>query len=221
MKKLVAIVVCLMVTFIAHVHADIVFSSADANTAMTVVNGGSEAVTIGIVSAGASSNNLVIIGSTTNTINGAGDIDTVAEFAAAIEACVNSDGDAPLSVKTGMSLSTDSTDGELLTGSYTLAAGIGQSVNIPLDTSAALYYSIYVPKGELALVYGDPKGTGALTLSVYENGSLVFNQVASTNDNLVIEEDFGTIGLPTSGKVIVRATRATSATTGNLGAVTK
>lgn len=167
--------------------------------------------------------------------------DTISELAAGIAACTNTSGEASLTVNAEPSLAADSTDEELLDGTYTAVSG--KWLNLLWDTSAAKHYSVYLPSRtyqtgvgayRVSRVVGEPTGTGDVTLSIYKAGTLVNRQVITspiyvpgtggatnsyTADNTVnVDWD---VGIPFGGDeaVIVRAARATTATTGILGAV--
>lgn len=216
----------------------------DAAIAMRVYNGSDETLSITIATGGASAANYVVIGTCTNTIDGSGTTDTIAELGDAIIACTNSSGDAELTTDEACSLSGDSTDGELLDGTYTAASG--EWLELLWDTSAALHYDVYLPgrtqrRGAspytLKRVQGLPGGTGNVTLSVYENGTLIASKVITSPIYLAsdVMNMTGTVtnvtvndvtvdwelDMPFSAQypVIVRAARATTATTGVLSAI--
>jgi len=215
---------------------------ADGGPAMRVYNGFDETLTISIYAAGASATNEVTCDGNVQNIDGSGtDVDTITEFAAAISACTNATGNASLVVDKDCALDTDSTDGELLDGTYTAVSGAW--LEIPWDTSEALIYSVYQPgsiiidgvnKGapgsspyRITQVNGNPAGTGAVTLNIYVEQTKVWESVLNverycTGTNSV---SLTTVNLPKDMNVrvgaeqgaFVRATRATTATTGNLG----
>jgi hypothetical protein len=222
--------------------ATIHYKGADQSPALRVYNGSTEALSIVIQTGGAGAANTVAIGTTTNTVDGSGDIDTIAEFAAAIVACTNAVGAKPLTVDADCSLGTDSTDGELLSGTYTAAAG--KWLEIPWDTSECKFYSIYLPdnkvntarfsKINIKSVFGTATGTGAGTLGIYLNGSLAWQKAlpepsALNPTNAAVTVLSNVLDLPVDVNipanvdqaVIVRLTRATTATTGMIGVVTE
>lgn len=236
MKKFTMIIALIALTGIVNA-ASIHYEAADSSKAIRIYCG-TNTVTAAIYGAGAAATNAITINGTVNTIDGSGSIDTIAELAAAIAACTNASGAAVLTVDTDCALADDSTDGELLTGTYTKDAK--GWIEIPWDTSAALHYDVYIPdanaggirntQAKLAGVYGNPAGTGAVTLNIYKDGALVWQKfyaepsgVSGTNDAIVvisnginIEEK---VNLPIGDKsILIRATRATTATTGMLGA---
>lgn len=130
-------------------------------------------------------------------------------------------------------LSSDAASGVLLAGTYTSTGGT-DNCEIPWDTSACLHYSIlgktdYQPI-VLDTVFGNPSGTGDLTLSVYVDQALAWQNVIAeqtawnvTNGALTVLSNVITlnedVNLPIGkGKTFfIRAARATTATTGNIG----
>lgn len=228
-KYLVTFMATFGLLFASHA-ASIVYEPYDSSPAIRVYCG-SYSTTISIYGSGAHATNSVSIAGTSTIINGSGDIDTVAEFAAAIAAATNSAGTAVLVVDTDCSLGTDSTDGELLTGSYTSDAT--GWLEIPWDTSACKFYSVYVPdvnaggirssQLKVGSVYGNPAGTGNVTLDVYLDGTLAWQKLlpevyAYTNNTKSVDLPV-MVDIPVGNKaVMIRATRASTATTGILGA---
>jgi hypothetical protein len=229
MKKSTMIIALIALTGIVNA-ASIHYEAADSSPALRVYNGGTETLTINIYEAGAAATNTVVIGSTSTTIDGSGTTDTVAELAAAIVACTNSAGGTVLATDTDCSLGADSTDGELLSGTYTAAAGAW--LEIPWDTSAALHYDVYIPDtaaggirtsvAKIGTVYGNPVGTGNVTLSIYKGGTLAYQQLLP--EVYAYSNNTATVALPVkidlpvgSESILVRATRATTATTGMIG----
>lgn len=223
--------------------AELIYEAADGSAAIRVYNNGSESVSITIASGGAGAANTVVIGTTTNTIDGSGAIDTVAELAAVIGACTNSAGSMVLIVDTDCAVSTDSTDGELLDGTYTAAAGAW--AELLWDTSDTLSYDLYLQDESTAAwtktrrgfatidkVYGNPLGTGDLTVSIYVGGTKVWEKlcvepdlISATNDAVIVVNnnipelpltDLG-IPVPANKPALVRMKRATTATTGHVG----
>lgn len=229
--------------------ADNYFETADSSPAFRVWNGGTGVVVVAITTNGAGADMSVTTDGLATTIDGSGNTDTIAELGAAVAACTNRDGTFTLTVDTSTSLAADSTDGELLDGVYTGAANAW--LEIPWDTSAALHYSVSRPQaplfargtvidragvavgGKVSRVYGEPTGTGNVTLSIYVAGSLKYQKtyvspqyvLGAGNTNVadaVVSLDVEP-GIPYGPQdaVIVRAARATTATTGNLGVITE
>ncbi len=237
MKKFSVIAIAMML-FVAFAQADSFHSKgADKSRAIRVYNGDTQSVSMVITTNGAGSNCRVVIGTCTNTIDGdSASYDIVSELAAAIGAATNVAGTPPLIVDTDCAVSTDSTDGELLDGTYTAAAG--KWFELLWDTSAALHYDVYLEdqnvKGStrddliLKNITCDPTGTGNATLAVYVDTTNVWQKtyvqpstVSGTNDSAFVIANTITIdenlNLPVGRKsVLVRVSRATTATTGVL-----
>jgi len=205
------------------------YEPEDSSPALRIYNGGTESVTFNLY-AGDNATNSIVIGSQTNTLDfsGAG-ADTISEIAEDIAACTNSSSGYVLRVDSDCSVSTDSTDDELL-GSQTVTIAAGQWGEIVWDTSVAKFYSVYMPSQadggasggayKITNIYGTVGGTGALTLEVYVDGTLVWNDLHSSSSGVVTTVPID-VSIPVSGAkgVMIRATRATTATTGLIGAV--
>jgi hypothetical protein len=219
----------------------------DTVPAIKVYNGYAGALSI--VVSGSGTGLVVTVDSLANAINGDGNDDTVAELAAVIQAVTNTSGQAKLVVDTSWALGTDSTDAELLNGTYTAASGAWAT--IPWDTSAAKFYQVAIPSRDpihdrngdqilagrypatafnVVRIYGQPTGTGSATVKAYVNGSEVFSKVIAesyvlgaggTNvlDSVINVDESVTIPVPAQDGVIVRASRATTAAGGNIGFV--
>lgn len=205
--------------------------SEDTAIALRARNNGSENVVVNITTNGAGADMSVVIGSVTNTVDGSGDTDTIAELAAAIAACTNSAGVAVLTVDQMCSLAADSTDGELMDTAVTITPG--RWGNIALwDTSDVKHYSVYLPDertggpdGDRVLkkIMGDPGGTGALTVEVYKDRTEVLQYAYPTNVPSGVAESLSfelnpDIPVGRTGNVLIRASRASTGTTGNVAA---
>lgn len=245
-KSILALVIMLFVAG-PLMAAQIISKAEDKSVALRVKNGYDTTLTIVVATSGAGDIK-VSDGTTTNTVDGSGDIDTITEVADAITACTNAAGTASLTVNSEPSLLADSTDGELLDGTYTAAAG--KWLELLWDTSECKFYSLYMPSRtyqtgvsafEFEQVQGLPGGTGDITVNIYQDQTLIASKfytspayvnpatllVGGTNVSTntlgivnAVSVDWQ-LGLPFSGKdaVIVRATRATTATTGVLTGV--
>lgn len=209
MKKTFAIFASLMVMASISM-AGVKYAGADASPAFAIKNSGSVTATIKVDVSGLT--NTVTIGAVSVAFTGAS-YDTIAELAVAINAFTNAAGETPLTFVPGYSLAADSIDQELLSGTYTITAGA--TTEVPWDTSACLFYSQYVPSGNLTSVTCTPTGSGAIALKIYEAGTLVYNAAVDTNTVGVVEKSWSG-GLGTTGRVLVRVTLASSATTGNI-----
>lgn len=218
------------------------FYTSDDAPAIRIYNSGSELVKIKIASGGADASNEVIIGNTTNTIDGSGAaVDTVAEFAAAVAACTNSSGDEVLEVDTDCVVATtESTDGELLDEAITVnQIWPGAWGRIAWDTSDVKHYRSYVPTAAngagrggtlVESVYGNIGGTGDVTIKGYVDRNQVFEKVITSpvyvkaldNDtntvNNVVSIDIPVgIYVGASQSFVISADRASTATTGGAG----
>lgn len=236
MKKYIVFIIAALFAFAASA-ASIHTKAADASPALRVYNGHTGTVTIVIQAAGAGGTNTVTLDGKSNVIDGSDAIDTIAEFASAIAGCTNLAGYNKLTIDADCSLAGDSTDGELLTGTYTATAG--NWLEIPWDTSAALFYSVYIADdaviGSLRApltvkkIGGNPVGTGAVTASLYVDGTLTWQKVLPepsgiggvSNDTITVISNYVDLPVdvdaPVGRKaVIVRVSRATTATTGNV-----
>jgi len=162
----------------------------------------------------------------------------------AVAMCTNLSGTASLKINAEPSLAADSTIGTLLPGTYSITPSTWG--DIYWDTSAALHYDLYLPSRTyqtgvapyvLESIRGVPGGTGKLTTSIYKDGTLVNQRIdqspvyvnastfiitagAYTNTYGVVNDvtlDW-TVDMPFSGEeaVIIRSTRATTATSGVL-----
>ena len=247
MKKLITILAGAFLCVSGLYAADgQVFYAEDAAPAIRIHNTGSEVVTIFINAGGASATNAITIGDASTTIDGSGNDDTVAEFAALIEACTNSAGQTPLEVDTGCAVATtESTDGELLDELATvniIRAGAWGSVK--WDTSDVLHFRTYIPAASggagrsgvlVKSVYGNAGGTSNLTLKAYLNGTKVYERDVTsplfvsalsdgTDTNIITAADFVVpiefpvgVYVGASDKFIMEAARDTTGTTGGIG----
>ena len=236
MKKVIGLIAALgLIAGIA--SAQVVMSkAADASVALRVKNG--DMSTLTVVVTGAGTNFAVTVGGQAQTIDGnAGTGDIISEIAALFAACTNTSAKKTLTVDANCSLAADTTKAKMLDGTYTAAAG--KWLELLWDTTAALHYDIYLPGGEygsgsykISKITGCPVGTGDVTLGIYQGGTLIGQQVytspkialtlsPATNaaDN-VVNIDWAVDMRNLGGQaVIVRAARATSATTGIINAI--
>ena len=215
----------------------ITYVSADESAAVRFQNLGYEDVVINIY-AGDNATNSVTIGSTVTTIDMSGTDDTVAEVAAAIVAATNSAGVPVLLADIKCALGADSTDDELLDSQViTIAARVGTGINavkpwgaILWDTSVHLSYDVYIPAAgqaetpqrtsvDIDHIYGNPLGTGAVTASIYIDGTKAWETICATNNagGIVMPD----VGIPAgTDSILVRVAPATTATTGMIGVKT-
>jgi hypothetical protein len=222
------------------------FEAYDSSPVFKVMNKGNENVTFQF-NTEVSTGIVVVIGGVTNTFDaGTATYDTVAELAAAIEALTNSAGLKPLTVKYWCSLGTDTISNKVLTATNTIAASKHEWTDIGVwDTSTLLAYPVAVAPGDnpkvLKSIDGNVAGTGNITLDVYScnmadntqakigtwsvvSPIYVAGSMASIS-NVYSSDDvtMGIINMPVNvpvGRgeaVLVRASRATTATTGGVG----
>jgi len=244
-KIIISAVIALFAAFGAQAQTVHYNGTDDTVPAFKVYNGYTG--TLSMVVSGSGTQILVTVDGLENTVDGSGNTDTIAEIQAAIVAVTNTSGTASLVVDSSYSLSTDSTDGELLDGTYTAVAGAWASV--PYDTSAAKFYQVAIPSrdpkfdrsgdeilaGRIPAVsfnvkraYGNPTGTGNATLKVYVDGTEKYSQVypegyvlglGGTNALNSVIEVSEELDLPVGAQdsVIVRILRASTAAGGNAG----
>ena len=222
------------------------WSSEDASPVIRVKNTGSDQVSMMMNTTGLSWT--VNIGECANTITCANG-DTAAELAAAVAACTNVSGVAPLVVDSGCSLAADVTKNSYVVNTATTNISTDRKWVVPFawNTDVALHYDAYVP-GKLATggndtrkivqrIVGDIGGTGNVTLNVYIDGVKKYQRTITSpvyvldlmNTNAV--NAVVTLGnpdadgcdinipIPRDSDCIIRATRATTGSTGGIGAV--
>jgi hypothetical protein len=218
----------------------IAWNSEDASPVIRVKNTGSENVVMFNNTTGLSYT--VTIGDVANTIAFA-DGDTVAELAASVAACTNASGETPLEVDYNCSLGADSTKlGAAMNNTTNLNTNRKWVAPFVWDTSVALQFSAYIPgkdssggvssKKIIQKIVGDIGGTGDVTLAVYFNGVktmqkvitspvYVFGESNSVNvANAVVSlNESLDLPIPRDTDCLIRATRATTATTGGIGAI--
>lgn len=207
--------------------------------AFIVANNGTSTVTIAITGAGTGA--VVTVDGNANTWADtlATEYTNAADFATALEKSTNASGQAVLTVNRYASLPTDTVAGKLTNATYSLLAGSTTNA-IYWDSPAALHYDCFGKADYQPLVidniFGNPGGTGNITLSIYVNSVLAWQTLLTpgytlandANTNIVVTAT-GLVGLPIpvnlpieSGKsFFIRAARATTLTTGNIGAVLK
>lgn len=206
-----------------------VYSDTDLSAAIRVHNTGAEKVGIVITTNGAGADCTVTIGATVTTIDGSGDTDTVAEFAAAVAACENSAGKKVLVVDTGCVVATtESTDGELVD----VAAGgnviyPGDWGSIKWDTSVVKHYDAYLPASSKGAdrggattkdIYGNSTGSGAISVKAYVDGAVVLESADGSTNAIETVDIAKELYVGANERLLVRITRATTATAGGAGA---
>lgn len=188
---------------------------------------------------------VVTDGAVATTITPSGATQTAGATLAAIAACTNAAGALNFQVELLNALTADVVSNTMLAGTanVNLLDGKWHEV-VKWDTSAILHfdccsYGDGSAQRWLNTIYGQPGGTGNLTLDVYIDGTKVWEKLillpiytqgavvggtnASTtvqdwavNENLGTSTDYGIL-VPAKSKCLIRATRATTATTGGLG----
>jgi hypothetical protein len=245
MKKVIGLIAA--ISLIAGIaSAQVVMSKAqDKSVALRVKNG--DTTTLTVVVTGSGTNFAVTVGGQAQTIDGdVAGCDIISELSALVAACTNTSAKKTLTVDANSALAADSTDGEMLDGTYTAAAG--KWLELLWDTSAHLSYDIYLPGGEygsgsykISKITGCPVGTGNVTLGIYQGGTLIGQQIytspvyvnpatllvggtnVSTNTltaDAVVNVDWAIDMRNLGGQaVIIRAARATTADAGIISAV--
>lgn len=219
----------------------IISATADTSIALRCKNGDSSTLTVVVATNG--EHIVVTVGGVTTNLTAGSSYDTIAELAAKIEALTNTSGTAETTVDKECSLDADSTDDELLDGTYTAAEG--KWLNLLWDTSEADHYDIYlrsrtyqtgVAPYTLKKIMGEPTGTGNATLTIYLDGTAITRELYTspvyvnpatmnmtgtvtnaTVNTVNVDMD---VNMPFSGEdpVIIRVTR-TAATTGVMAVV--
>lgn len=241
MKKMFIIAVLLIgvIGFSSPAIADSIhLTEADGAPAFYIYNYGfTGVVSVVITTNGAGDNMSVTCDGLVNTVDGSGDTDTIAELCAAINACTNKSGAVGIQCITDPSLDADSTDGDLIDGTYNAEYG-SQTNYVKWDTSVVKHYDLFIDNDYQPVVidqiFGSVTGTGDATFDVYVDRVKKWTTVvpvpvgvSHTNDaNLVtlssilaLPLDCG-VPVPANSTAFIRATR-TTATTGNLGAILK
>ena len=211
--------------------ANVMSVLADESVALRVYNGGTGTLSLAVTTAGPSI--VVTVDGNAQTLTNA----TISGLATSLAACTNGAGVKKLTVDSDPSLAADVTDTTMLAGTYTATAG--NWAELLWDTDTHKSYDIYLPSRTykavgaytIGTIFGEPTGTGDVTLSIYKAGTLISRKIitspyyvltiTNTVNALVatinLDEE---VDIPASGgeAIIIRATRATTATTGILSA---
>ncbi len=245
MKKVVGLIACVLMATGA--MAQVVKAvEADKSIAFRIYNGYTGTLTL-TVRGGGTQIVASVDGGCVNTITGTGDADTIAKVEAALVACTNTAGLTGLKVDSDCALADDSTDAELISFTNASIAA-GEWANVYWDTSAHLSYDLYFPDNvnqagqgayKITKISGNPVGTGNVTLSIYLDRVLIDQRVyvspvyvnpatwgmaaTDTNaftadNNVTIDYPLGPLRCTGAQPVLIRAARATTATTGMLAA---
>ena len=229
--KTMVIAVVLAVVGLQAQAANVMSVLADKSVALRVYNGGTGTLTLAVTTAGPSI--VVTVDGQAQTLTDT----TIATLAASLAACTNTASVKKLTIDSDPSLAADDTDTTLLAGTYTAVAD--KWAELLWDTDTHKSYDLYLPsRSEKAVgaytigtILGEPTGTGDLTLSIYKAGALISRKViTSPHYVLTITNTVNAVvntvnlnevvDLPASGgeAIIIRAARATTATTGILSA---
>lgn len=175
-----------------------------------------------------------------NTIDMSGTTDTVSEVVELMTQLVtNRAGKSVMEIDYNCSLGTDSTDDEL-SDAQNVSIQPGEIGVITWDTSDSKFFSTYIPNStkswaphpsrkQIDGIYGTAGGTGDITLNIYKNGTEVFEEVITTNGVGAYTQDwtgasrlssfFGSLrmGIGNGEDTMIRATHATTGTSGGIG----
>lgn len=243
MKKIIS--VCLGVLVVsAALGADFTrkYYSEDNSPALRIKNGYTGNITLAVtnatlgnvdVSDGTTTSNIVVTSATT--------MSTLANY---IAAYTNAAGKKLLTVDIECSVSSDTVSNKMMQVTSTNKPA-AWSTGLRWDTSACLFYSTYFPSGAdggdgnakvLDSVWGDITGTGNITLNIYADDTEIYQKVyvspvyvwaaitgttnLNTADSIGPGQILEKLSIPFGGdeNVLIRATRATTATTGGIGA---
>lgn len=192
-------------------------------------------------------NNLTAVFDGSSSTKSLGPTITTADVAGFLNAITNGDGHAVFKAKVWEALSTDIVTNKIRQCTNFVAGSTWDKSIFKWDTSVALTYdaicdvpnSAGMPMGayEITGIVGDPTGTGNVTLNVYGDDTMLYQKtftspvyvptdVGTTNtaaDAVVTLEsaNFPGIWIGAGQRGLVRATRATTATTGGVGATIK
>lgn len=246
MKKLVISAIALVALAFNTQAQSLQFKNADESPCIRIYNGYTGTLSVVIQGTGGTQYVATVDGLATTIAAKT----NVSLLASAIAAVTNTSGSASLIVDATVSLAADSTVANVLAGTYTALAG--RWVTIPWDTSQCKFYDVAVSQGtwfdangralidpsrpannpiNVSNIYGQPTGTGDLTLGVYVAGSLVWQKIVTspvyvlgaggTNVAVDVVTLNESVNIPVGGQqsLLIRASRATTATTGNIGAI--
>ena len=213
--------------------ANVITVGADESAALRVYNGATGTVTAVVETNG--EHIVVTVDGNATTLTAGSSYIIISTLAAGIAAVTNAAGEKKLTVDSACALAADSTDDELLDGTYTATAG--NWLELLWDTDVHKSYDIYLPSRTyhsvgaytIGTIFGEPTGTGDVTLNIYKNRTLISRKIVTspyyvlTVTNTInaivptvnLNEE---VNLPASGgdPIIIRATRGTTATTGIL-----
>lgn len=169
---------------------------------------------------------------------------TIADLTAAIGACTNAAGAQNFLCKRWAAIDTDTVSNMFITATADTLTANQWEYHAKWDTSGAKHYDVVpghlMPDNQVQggflidAVTGEPDGTGNVTLGVYEDNTLIWKQtiaspqyvsalVAATNTAVNTVTLFEPLGIRAKAnkRYLVRATRASTATTGGIGILLK
>jgi len=224
-----------------------VYEAEDSSPVIRILNGYSDDATFSFTRSAATGDWAIVVGDTTATfINPyAGGTATVAELVSWITSFTNAEGGNRLTVDADPSISSSSVSNVMVLASQTIKQGKwGEPFHY--DTSLAKFYSVYLPGADVGgqggvdrkikKIYGSIGGTGSITINTYLNGTeygeriivspaYVSGVASATNVSdevgpgildLLDEIPFGN-----TDNLLIKATRATTGTTGGIGVIVK
>jgi hypothetical protein len=246
MKKIISVCVSILVaSAVFAADAERVWNSEDTAPAIRVYNGYTDNISIQC-GTNAMGNVIITDGTTSSNIMNQGLL-TVAQVVTYMSAYTNASGERLLTVDYYGVLAADSTSNLFLVAAITNKPGKWTTA-LKVDTSQAKFHSTYLPgatlggsgtRKVLTDIYGDIGGTGNITLSAYANGTKVYQKTivspvyvwaaitGVTNLNTTDDVSPGYIheqvNIPFNGSesIMIRGARATTATTGGIGASIK
>ena len=231
---LVVTVLCALLAPMVIAEDDYAWKAADSSEAIRVKYKGSATATIQIAAAAVT---VVDDGnSTAIALTTAFDID---DLTAAVAAVTNASGVRNFECQKWAALGADTVSNKFIAASAATLTPNLWEYHAAWDTSGAKHYDV-VPSGLIRdtiqgafvidRITGEPDGTGAVTVNVYENDTVVWKKtfaspvyvpalVAATNtavNTISLDEEVG-IRAKEGIRYLIRATRATTATTGGIG----
>ena len=247
MKKLVLIVLAMVFVAagLAQAQSSYAWKSEDASVAIKIRMNSSDTVTGWVNGAN------IYLGDVTDTaaVITVPTSNTASDVCGKINAVTNASGTRIFNAYVWEALSSDTLTNKVVTNTFTVAKN-GDTDIAKWSTAAYKNYTVIpdVPIGgkgvggyAISRVQGNPGGTGNVTVNVYEDDTLLFQQTVDSplyvqpqlivNDTNAITTNAAintvSLGIDTGGirigagkRGLIKVTRATTATTGGIGAVT-
>lgn len=168
-----------------------------------------------------------------NTIYSGAGTETVAQVGALILACTNLSNKQLLQVDTNASLVGDVMTNAILASTTNTISPDSWGNILTWDTSKTKFYQTYLPpvsRGGLTgaswaeTIFGSIGGSGNVTFDIYLDNAKMFEQTYTTNAFEYSDANVGNLYLPMlhmpfgpEKGLLIRGTRAVSASTGNIG----